>query len=142
MDCLGYHQMATGAVGSANTTATALPAPHPNDGYIATWHGPTRSLVSCLRTNHIPQHLQPLPTQCDIFDGASLASFTNRGVISIYESPYQLEQDELSQQQSCSSSSGKASAICDGASLLAVGGVGPLVDLFHRGSKYTSLTVH
>lgn len=129
-----------------------------NGGFLATFHGPTRSLVSSVTTRETPNTLllysssgdstttsSNSPSSSSFLD--SLLSVSNENYITHWNEPLQLQQDDHETRRQrvwCTTPCGYAiaSSSCSrGSGYVAVGGVGSIIDLYeNRSQPYISLT--
>ena len=108
-------------------------------GYLCTYHGPTRSLVASVRTRECIQQVQWVP-----YGQNGLITVGNEPVLSVWDSPYSLQRTH---RIFTNAPSGHAIAISSSSdsnspsrdSLIAVGGVGPHVDLLQHFCKIETL---
>lgn len=125
----------TVAGGSNSTTSRSSSN---SNGFLATYHLPTRSLVSLVETRETPQHLTALPTLAESSIQHHLISVANEGIVSHYNALSL----ELTRKQWVSPPSAYAAAVSPDKKYTAIGGVGAYVDLFDdAGEKSLRLTV-
>lgn len=101
-------------------------------GFLSTYHGPTRSMVACTQTRECIQQIASHDN--------GLVTVGNEGVVSFWDSAYSLQRTH---RVWSSSPSGCAIAIPRSSinTTLAVGGVGPKVDLLQDCCKIQTLTL-
>ena len=110
-------------------------AHHPLEGgFISTYHGPTRSMVACTQTRECIQQIASHDN--------GLVTVGNEGIVSFWDSSYSLQRTHRAWS---SPPSGRAIAIprssINTTGTLAVGGVGPKVDLLEECCKIQTLTL-
>jgi hypothetical protein len=103
-------------------------------GSLSTWHGPTRSLVACVETRETIQRIVSV--------GPTLYSVANEGVVSVWQSPYQLERTH---RISTGPPSGKALAACspnnnnNNVVVVVLAGIGPKLDVLQDHCRVQTL---
>jgi hypothetical protein len=121
--------------GGQSVTGNGIQRDSPN-GFISTWHGPTRSLMSTVETRETPQQLA-----CRVGgergDGSpSLISVANESYISHWPNPFALDSPEqIPQRVWCNQASAYAVAVSHDGRRVASGGVGSVVDVFEQGTQ-------
>lgn len=138
--------------GGRNTTSTG-------GGFVSTWHGPTRSLVSCVETREVPQQLAFYNSSNNNNNNNSgggntkLLSVANESFISHWPNPLSLCGPEANsgdknnygeshlhspvrQRVWCHQPSAYAVAVSPDGQRIATGGVGSVVDIFENGTQY------
>ena len=107
-------------------------------GFLATYHAPTRSLISFLETRETPQQLTILPSSAELVSEHNLVSVANEGVVSHFNA---LTLERTRRLWSTPPSSYAASVSADG-KYTAVAGVGCFVDIFSpSGEKAIRLSI-
>lgn len=107
-------------------------------GFLATYHAPTRSLVSLVETRETPQQLTILPPSAESVSEHNLVSVANEGVVSHFNA-LTLERNRRVWSTPPSS---YAVAVSDDGKYTAVAGVGQYVDLFSpSGEKAMRLSI-
>jgi hypothetical protein len=101
-------------------------------GFMSTYHGPTRSMVACTQTRECIQQVASHDN--------GLVTVGNEGVVSFWDSAYSLQRTH---RVWSSPPSGRAIAISRSSinTILAIGGVGPKVDLLEEYCKIQTLTL-
>lgn len=108
------------------------------NGFLATYHEPTRSLVSWADTREIPQQLAVLPSGMESSVQHSVLSVANEGVVSQFNALSL----NVTRRQWCSPPSAYATAVSEDGKFTAIGGVGCLVDVFDStGEKTFTLSI-
>ena len=113
-------------------------------GFIATFHGPSRSLVTCTTTRECIQHIASLSVIDEHANDSRLVTVANEGVVSYWDSTYSLQRTH---RVWTSPQSSKSVAVLpwtnDGPNdtTVAVGGVGPTVDILQDCCKTQMLTL-
>lgn len=104
-----------------------------SQGFLATFHAPTRSLIAFTETRETPQQLAILPmsVQASTVSQDNLVSVANEGVISHWDR-LSLERTRRSW---CSPPSAYAVATSRDGFYIAIGGVGCFVDLFDQNGE-------
>lgn len=100
-------------------------------GFLATYHAPTRSLVSFTETRETPQQLSMLPSSLDSGSDQSLVSVANEGVVSHFDALTL----ERTRRLWATPPSAYATAVSGDGKQTAVAGVGYYVDIFSRGGE-------
>ena len=107
-------------------------------GFLATYHTPTRSLISFVETRETPQQLAILPPSAESVSEHNLVSVANEGVVSNFNA-LTLERNRRVWSTPPSS---YAVAVSDDGKYTAVAGVGCYVDLFSpSGEKSMRLSI-
>jgi hypothetical protein len=116
-------------------------------GFLSTWHGPTRSLVSCTHTSECIQKIASLSVSSPGGTTSSdtrLVSVGNEGVVSCWDSVYSLQRTH---RVWCSPPSIKSIAVLPWNSgmtsdtTMAIGGIGPNIDLLEDYCKTQTVTL-
>ena len=113
-------------------------------GFIATFHGPSRSLVTCTTTRECIQQIGSLSNIDDQGNDSRLVTVANEGVVSYWDSTYSLRRTH---RVWTSPQSSKSIAVlpwtndAPNDTTVAVGGVGPTVDILQDFCKIQSLTL-
>jgi hypothetical protein len=123
------------AGGQSLVTGNGIRRGSPN-GFISTWHGPTRSLMSTVETRETPQQLA-CRGDCERGDGsASLISVANESYISHWPNPFALDSaEQVPRRVWCNQASAYAAAVSHDGRRIASGGVGSVVDVFEQGTQ-------
>jgi hypothetical protein len=106
-------------------------------GFVSTWHGPSRSLLSSCDTQESIHCLILSPNN----DGA-LYSTGNHGIVTVWESPHQLTTEPHNTNRRriwVSPPSGKALATSNTYKRVALAGVGPKVDILENHCRLFTL---
>jgi WD40 repeat protein len=104
-------------------------------GFVSTWHGPTRSLVSTVETQETPQQL----AFYDNDNSTTLLSVANESYVSHWKNPLSLCEDDgepRRQRVWCNQPSAYAVTVSQDGRRIATGGVGSVVDIFEQGTQY------
>jgi hypothetical protein len=120
--------------GGQSVTGNGIRRGSPN-GFISTWHGPTRSLMSTVDTRETPQQLV---CRGDERGDASpsLISVANESYISHWPNPFALHSaEQVPQRVWCNQASAFALAVSHDGRRIASGGVGSVVDVFEQGTQ-------
>jgi len=110
-------------------------------GFLATFHGPTRSLISFAETRETPQQLAIFPSSSSDadFEHHTLVSVANEGVVSHFNSLTL----ERTRRLWCTPPSAYATSVSEDGKYTAVAGVGCLVDVFNAsGEKSMRLSIY
>lgn len=107
-------------------------------GFLATYHAPTRSLVSFVDTRETPQQLTTLPSSVESVSEHNLVSVANEGVVSHFNALTL----ERTRRLWCTPPSAYATAVSDNGRHTAVAGVGCYIDIFNpSGEKSLRLSI-
>jgi len=124
-------------------------------GFVSTFHGPTRSLVSTVATRETPQQLayycsssssSSSSSSTDDYQTSTLLSVANESFVSHWNDPLSLCSNSSSssgdphcqnrQRVYCNQASAYAVTVSPDAKRIAVGGVGAVVDIFEQKTQY------
>ena len=119
---------------------------HRGGGFVSTFHGPTRSLVSTVATRETPQQLAYYcSSTTDDYQTSTLLSVANESFVSHWDNPLSLCGNSKSsgdppyqnrQRVYCNQASAYAVTVSPDAKRIAVGGVGAVVDIFEQKTQY------
>ena len=112
-------------------------------GFLATFHGPSRSLVSCTNTRECIQQIASLSTAANDAHDSRLVSVANEGVVSYWDSLYSLQRTHRVWTSPPSSKSIAVMPWTDvpNDNTIAIGGVGPTVDVLQDFCNTQTLTL-
>jgi hypothetical protein len=120
-------------VAGGNSGSSSAHKTSSGNGFLATYHQPTRSLVSFAETRETPQQLAVLPVAAESSVQHSLISVANEGIVSHYNALSL----EISRKQWSSPPSSYAVAVSSDQQYSAIAGVGAFVDIFDSAGEKT-----